>query len=133
MNLKPFCNKCLKNNSNTLRVTSCRHVLCSDCYAKCNRKCGYCKVPCKVMPFNKLPDEMSVYFKPILPVLKKYLKIARFQLQQRTLWTARRKFVLARVRRKKRVVAEKKQKLAKLRESYKKAVQQNVQLKRRLK
>lgn len=85
------------------------------------------------MAFNKLPDEMSVYFKPILPVLKKYLKIARFQLQQRSLWTARRKFVLARVRRKKRVVAEKKQKLAKLRESYKKAVQQNVQLKRRLK
>lgn len=133
MDLKPFCNKCLKTQVKALVVSSCRHVLCSECYAKTTPRCCYCKAECKVIPFEKLPDEMSVYFKPILPVLKKYLKIARFQLLQRSLWTAKRKFVLERVHLMKRNATDKKERLAQLRQNYKKALQRNAELKKRLK
>lgn len=133
MNLKVFCNKCLKTDTNGLLVTSCRHVLCSECYAKGNRKCAVCQLPCKAIRFDQLPEEMLVYFKPIVPMLKKHLKIARFQLQQRSLWTDRKKFVLERMHRKKQIANEKKDKLVELRQGYKFAVHQNTDLKLQLK
>lgn len=133
MDLNPFCNRCLKTDPKALFVTSCRHVLCGDCYSKCHQKCGLCHTPCKVIAFDQLPEEMAVYFKPILPVLKKYQKIAHFQLQQRSLWTSLQKPVLERVHQKRSAVREKKARLLKTKQNYKRALEENAELKRQLK
>ena len=133
MDLKAFCNTCLKEDETALLVTSCRHVICSGCYAKFKGRCGLCKSPCKVIPFTQLPEEMRVYFKPVLPMLKKYLKIAKFQLEQRSIWTHKRKSSLKRMIRKRQSTDERKQRLMEMRNGYRGALEQNTGLKKQLK
>lgn len=134
MDLKPFCNKCTTRKLDHLLVTSCRHIVCNSCYSKCKQNCVVCRTPCKVLRINKdLPEEMRMYFKPFLPVLKKYQKIVKFQLQQKSILTGKRKSVLKRVRKMKRNVSQKKQKFLELRNRYKREVERNAQLKKHLK
>lgn len=133
MNLKAFCNKCLSTNLDKLSVTSCRHVLCLECHAKLGGKCGVCGLPCKTMQVGQLPEEMAIYFKPILPTLRKYLKIAQFQLQQRSLWTAKNKHLLDRLHVKRQKAREKRDKFQHIKEGYKRALQENEDLKKKLK
>lgn len=134
MDLKPFCNKCTSRKLDQLLVTSCRHIVCHDCYAKSKKNCVVCRAPCKVLGINKdLPEEMRIYFKPFLPVLKKYQKIVKFQLQQKSILTGKRKSALKRARQMKQNVSEKKQKLIELKNRYKREVQRNAELKKRLK
>lgn len=134
MDLKPFCNKCTSSVVEQLLVTSCRHIVCNECYSKAKQKCVVCRAPCKVLRINKdLPEEMRMYFKPFLPILKKYQKIIKFQLQQRSILTGKRQSVLERVRKMKGNVSMKKQKLLELKNRYKKEVERNTELKKRLK
>lgn len=130
MGFRPFCNKCAKTNPTELYVTSCRHVICATCHQR--PKCRVCKTVCKVIPFQQLPEEMAVYFQPLMPSLKKYLKIAKFQLQQRSLWTTKGKAILERLHDHKRTTAMKKQQILQLRQGYKEVLEHNAQLKRQL-
>lgn len=133
MSLKAFCNRCFITNRKTLLVTNCRHVVCSDCFAKCRRKCAYCRASCKALRIDELPEEMSAYFQPYMPQLKKVLKMAKFQLQQRSLWTEKQRYILERARRVKERIAKKKKNLAELKRATKKAVERNKELKSILK
>lgn len=133
MSLKPFCNKCLKVQIKYLLVTSCRHVICTHCFPRNSTRCGVCNAPCKALHFSQLPEEMKVYFKPVIPSLKKLVKITQFQLQQRSLWTSRRRHVLVRRHRKKDKVKKIKESLLQFRQEYKAAVRANCQLKLHMK
>lgn len=133
MSLSAFCNRCFTTKRKALLVTNCRHVVCSDCFAKSRRKCAYCRASCKALRMDELPEEMSAYFSPYMPQLKKIMKIAKFQLQQRSLWTEKHIHILQRARRVKERIAQKKKKLAELKRATKKAVERNKELKSILK
>lgn len=85
------------------------------------------------MELDGLPEEMRSYFKPYIPALKKLLKIARFQMQQRSIWAKRRKHLLKRYLRKKKRIALKKIRLQELKRKAKQAIYENRELKRAIK
>lgn len=129
MSVRPFCNRCLETSIPSLRITSCRHVICTECYAKYRRRCAYCRASCKVLPFEGLPEEMSSFFKPFIPPLKKLLKIARFQMLQRSIWAKKRKFILEEYIRKKKRISQKKRRIQELKQRAKMAIAKNRELK----
>lgn len=72
---------------------------------------------------------MRSYFKPFMPALKKYEKIVKFQLEQRSIYTGKMKSVLQGNRKGKDELKKRKQVMCDLKAKYDVEVKRNTELK----